>query len=227
MDQFFQAEPRWRRRGWLALIVTAHVLAVWCWQAPQHQSVPRAAVQTTLTYILLPSAPKPPDRQARTPEPRRAPALAIRPQLPPAAAPAVQPTDSAVQTPAAPAMTLVTPPADPFALPPKAAQEEDALLRARRSAGAVDKQLRKEAWNPRDKKIANDRTMLAEKLAGAYTGSEGMTQESETLDDGRVMTRIRTGAGTTFCAVKENNALTGGRDPFRDGIRTKVTTCGR
>ncbi|WP_371866863.1 hypothetical protein [Duganella fentianensis] len=189
--------------------------------------MPRAAVQTTLTYILLPSAPKPPDRQARTPEPRRAPALAIRPQLPPAAAPAVQPTDSAVQTPAAPAMTLVTPPADPFALPPKAAQEEDALLRARRSAGAVDKQLRKEAWNPRDKKIANDRTMLAEKLAGAYTGSEGMTQESETLDDGRVMTRIRTGAGTTFCAVKENNALTGGRDPFRDGIRTKVTTCGR
>ncbi len=101
------------------------------------------------------------------------------------------------------------------------------MLRARRSAGAVDKQLRKEAWNPRDKKIANERTLLAEKLASAYTGSDGMTQESVTLDDGRVMTRIRTGAGTTFCAVKESNGLTGGRDPFRDGIRTKITTCGR
>ncbi len=185
-------------------------------------------MQTTLTYILLPRAPVPTVQPVRTPEPRRAPALASRPQVPlPVAVPAAQPADAAAQAPAVPAMTLVTPPADPFALPPKAAQEEDALLRARRSAGAVDKQLRKEAWNPRDKKIANDRTVLAEKLAGAYTGSDGMTQESVTLDDGRVMTRIRTGAGTTFCAVKENNALTGGRDPFRDGIRTKVTTCGR
>ena len=124
-------------------------------------------------------------------------------------------------------MTLVTPSIDPFALPAKTAPEEDALQRARRSAAAVDKQLRKEAWNPRDKKIANERTLLAEKLASAYTGSDGMTQESVTLDDGRVMTRIRTGAGTTFCAVKESNGLTGGRDPFRDGIRTKITTCGR
>ncbi|WP_371865944.1 hypothetical protein [Duganella qianjiadongensis] len=203
------------------------MLAVWCWHVPPRLATPRMAAQTSLTYILPPRMAEPPVRPVPAPvapDRRTAPALATRPPLAPRQA---ELPLAPVPPPAAPAMTLITPPADPFALPSKTAQDEDALQRARRSAGAVDKQLRKEAWNPRDKKIANERTLLAEKLASAYTGSDGMTQESVTLDDGRVMTRIRTGAGTTFCAVKESNGQTGGRDPFRDGIRTKVTTCGR
>lgn len=194
---------------------------------PPRLAAPRAVAQTSLTYILQPRMPEPPVRPLRAPvapDRRTAPVLAVQPAVAPQQA---ELPVAPVQSPVAPAMTLITPPADPFALPAKTAQDEDVLQRARRSAGVVDKQLRNEAWNPRDKKIANERTLLAEKLASAYTGSDGMTQESVTLDDGRVMTRIRTGAGTTFCAVKESNGLTGGRDPFRDGIRTKVTTCGR
>ena len=134
----------------------------------------------------------------------------------------------AVNAPLAVAPVVSAPPVDPLALPARPlAVEEDALQRARRSAGAVDRQLRKEAWNPRDKRIANDRTLLAEKLASAYSGSEGLREESVQLDDGRVMTRVHAPGGSTYCAVKESNGLTGGRDPFRDGIRTKVTTCGR
>lgn len=40
------------------------------------------------------------------------------------------------------------------------------------------------------------------------------------------MTKIHTPAGT-MCAYKESNALTGGRDPFQDGIRTKIVACGK
>lgn len=41
------------------------------------------------------------------------------------------------------------------------------------------------------------------------------------------MTKVRTPGGGSLCAYKESNALTGGLDPFRDGVRTKVTTCPR
>ena len=85
--------------------------------------------------------------------------------------------------------------------------------------------MRKEAWNPRDKKIANDTTMLAAKLASAYAGNNGvMSMEQITMPDGRLMTKVRTQGGS-FCAYMESNALTGGRDPFRDGVKTKVGNC--
>ncbi|USX19145.1 hypothetical protein NHH82_25300 [Oxalobacteraceae bacterium OTU3REALA1] len=116
-------------------------------------------------------------------------------------------------------------PPDPFA-EPSAKPSDDLRQRALKSAELVDKQLRKEAWNPRDKKIANDTTVLAAKLGGAYVGNDsGTTMEDVTLADGRVMTKVRTPGGGTYCAYKETNAVTGGRDPFRDGIQTKVTSC--
>ena len=117
------------------------------------------------------------------------------------------------------------PPPDPFA-EPAVRPAEDLRQRALKSAALVDKQLRKEAWNPRDKKIANDTTLLAARIGGAYVGNDsGTTMEDVTLADGRVMTKVRTPGGGTYCAYKETNAVTGGRDPFRDGIQTKVTSC--
>ncbi len=219
-----EAASPWRRRGWLALIGAAHVLAVWGWRAPEQLRAAPARSHAELTYILMPTPPRPlatPPREPLQPPQRRresaAPAALI--VVPAPSAPAALPPPQQQ-----PAMTLV----DPLALPPKSLpRDEDALQRARRSAGEVDRQLRKEAWNPRDKRIANDRTLLAEKLGSAYSGSEGLREESVQLDDGRVMTRVHAPGGSTYCAVKESNGLTGGRDPFRDGIRTKVTTCPR
>jgi len=100
------------------------------------------------------------------------------------------------------------------------------MQRSIKSAAAIDKQLRKESWNPRDKKIANDTTALAAKLGDAFVGNEGTTMEQVTSADGRVMTKVHGPAGT-YCGYKETNGLTGGRDPFRDGIKTKVSTCPR
>jgi len=214
-----EAAAPWRRRGWLALIGLAHLLAVWVWRAPERAQVPQTRSAAALTYILMPTPPRPLAAPLRKPQalpPRTTPQPTVMTLLP------------AVNAPLAVAPVVSAPPVDPLALPARPlALEEDALQRARRSAGAVDRQLRKEAWNPRDKRIANDRTLLAEKLASAYSGSEGLREESVQLDDGRVMTRVHAPGGSTYCAVKESNGLTGGRDPFRDGIRTKVTTCGR
>ena len=135
-------------------------------------------------------------------------------------------TPEAATSPSAPphSITQALPEPDPFAQP-ATKPADDLLQRSLKSAAVIDKQLRKEAWNPRDKKIANDTTMLAAKLAGAYTGNNGvMSMEQITMPDGRLMTKVRTRGGS-FCAYMESNALTGGRDPFRDGVRTKVGNC--
>jgi hypothetical protein len=136
--------------------------------------------------------------------------------------------DAASPTMQAPpqAITQAPQPPDPFA-EPTATPPDDLRRRSLKSAAAIDKQLRKEAWNPRDKMIANDTTVLAAKIAGAYVGNDGvMSTKQITMPDGRLMTKVRTPGGS-FCAYKESNALTGGRDPFRDGIRTLVTNCPR
>jgi hypothetical protein len=206
------------------LIAGAHVLALILWQAPDRSATPHRARQQAITYIVAPARPKP------TEQPRTAQAAAPRPRVtapaaitaPPPALPAPVPVPVQPQ-----AITLSTPPPpDPFA-PTPAKPAEDLLQRSIKSAALVDKQLRKESWNPRDKKIANDSTALAAKLGGAYVGGDGgLSQEATTLDDGRVSSKIHAG-GSTYCAVKESNGMTGGRDPFRDGIKTKVTTCPR
>jgi len=219
-----QAPQAWRRRGWLALIGAAHLLGFFAWQTPERPLAASITPPSAITYILAPIkrlqpvAPTPPKVAAR---PRPAPA-AIRLDTP-APAPVV------VAAPVAPAqpqaITPPTPVPDPFAEQP-AKPTEDLRQRLLKSAALADKQLRKEAWNPRDKKIANDTTVLAAKIGGAYVGNDtGTTMEEVSTPDGRLMTKVRTPGGGTYCAYKETNGTTGGRDPFRDGIKTKVTTC--
>nr|WP_229259365.1 hypothetical protein [Duganella aceris] len=195
-------------------------MALIVWRADHRLATPHATQRQAVTYILAPLMP--------TLERRRTAQAPVRPSRHIAPAPITAP-QPAVAVPAQPpqAITLSTPPAaDPFAQPPPKAAE-DLLQRSLKSAALADRQMRKEAWNPRDKKIANDSTALAARLGGAYVGGDGgLSQEATTLDDGRVSSKIHAG-GSTYCAVKESNGMTGGRDPFRDGIKTKVTTCPR
>lgn len=184
------------------------------------------APHQAITYILapvkrlVPAAPTPSRVAARPPgKPSPAKPSAARSETP-------APVETVPVAPTQPqAITQTTPPPDPFAEPP-AKPADDLRERSLKSAALVDKQLRKEAWNPRDKKIANDTTPLAAAIASAYVGNDrGTTLEEVTTSDGRLMTRVRTPGGSTYCAYKETNAITGGRDPFRDGVKTKVTSC--
>ncbi|WP_254441959.1 hypothetical protein [Duganella vulcania] len=216
--------PDWRRRGWLALIAGAHVLAFIGWRAPERLALLPVPPQPGITYIVPPFVvppqrrPAPPPRQLKSVHQPAAPRMTPLP-----ATPQAQPIQQPAQPPAPQAITQTTPPPDPFAQP-SAKPAEDLLQRSLKSAAAVDRQLRKEAWNPHDKKIANNTTVLAAKLGGAFVGDEGTTFENFTTPDGRLMTRVRSGDGS-YCAVMESNSLTGGRDPFRDGVKTKVGTC--
>ena len=177
--------------------------------------------QQAITYILAPVKRVQPVRSAT-------PKVAARPPSRPVAELRAVPStvEPAPAAPAQPqAITQTTSPPDPFAQP-SATSGDDLRQRALKSAALVDKQLRKEAWNPRDKKIANETTLLAAKMGGAYVGNDGgTTMEEVSTTDGRLMTKVRTPGGGTYCAYKETNGTTGGRDPFRDGVKTKVTNC--
>ncbi|RFP15793.1 MULTISPECIES: hypothetical protein [unclassified Duganella] len=197
------------------------MLAFIGWRTPERPLAASVGRHEAITYILAPLKPPAP-KAAAQPKPIREPAAPRMTLLPSAPEPIQQP----IQQPQAPqAITQATPPPDPFAQPPDK-PAEDLLQRSLKSAAAADRQLRKEAWNPHDKKIANNTTALAAKLGGAYAGDNGTTLENFTTPDGRLMTRVRSGGGS-YCAVMESNALTGGRDPFRDGVKTKVGTCPR
>ena len=204
------------------LIGGAHVLVFLAWQAPERPLAASVTPHAAITYILAPIK----RLQPATPTPPKATTRPLS-RLPGARLETPAPIEKAAVAPPQPqAITQpIAPPPDPFAEQP-VKPTEDLRQRALSSAALVDKQLRKEAWNPRDKKIANDTTVLAARIGGAYVGNDsGTTMEEVSTPDGRLMTKVRTPGGGTYCAYKENNALTGGRDPFRDGIKTKVTSC--
>ncbi|GJI98784.1 hypothetical protein RugamoR57_55020 [Duganella caerulea] len=197
------------------------MLAFIGWRAPERPLAAPVGRHEAITYILAPAKPPPPKPSTQQPKPVREPAAPRLTLLPPAPPQPIRQPEQAPQAPQA--ITQTMPPPDPFAQPP-AKPAEDLVQRSLKSAAAVDRQLRKEAWNPHDKKIANTTTALAAKLGGAFVGDEGTTFENFTTPDGRLMTRVRSGDGS-YCAVMESNSLTGGRDPFRDGVKTRVGTC--
>lgn len=194
-----------------------HVLAAINWLGPQRYRIERLPQGAAITYVMpLPVAPRatpapPPPRPVNVARALRAPAT-------PAPQAITMPQPITMPPPAAPS----PPPPDPFNPPPRStAATGDLLQQAIKSAGNVDRQLRKESGNPRDKIIANNQTSLAGKIAGAYVGDSGI-EETESAD-GRRTTRIRSAGGGMLCATRESNAS--GADPIRDGGKTKVTTC--
>lgn len=210
----------WRRRGWLALVGGAHILAFLYWQAPGKPLAASALIREPITYILAPVR----DPLRERPEVARNAPERIRPpqapHTPKAPAAALLLPDAAPQPQA---ITQAAPPPDPFAPPVK--PEDDLKQRALKSAFAVDKQLRKESWTQRDRKIVNETTALAAAFDKAYVGGGSGAMEEVTMADGTRMTKWRMPGGGTACIYKEGNGFSGGRDPFRDTGRTRVMSC--
>ena len=201
----------------LGLVGGAHILVVLFWRVPELNRPPAPLQHAPITYMLAPRSP-----QGHPVIVRKGPER-VRQSQPLQSSSAPQAAISDAKMAQQQAIAQAMPSIDPFA-PPKL-QEEDLKQRVLKSAANVDKQMRKEAWNPHDKFLANDRTALAAKIGSAYVGRDGgVTYEEVTLPDGRHMTRMHGPTGT-YCAYMESNAMTGGRDPFRDGLKTKVGTC--
>lgn len=209
---------RWRRPLVLAVLAGLHLAVAVSWigqRVPRPEQPPRVVA---ITYVLAPKSPVPLATQPKSSLPQRQRPAATLPVRPARAAVQPQP----ITLPAMP--QPITPPSnsDPLYATPAAAGS-DSLRQAIKSAGSIDRQLRKESGNPRDKVITNSQTALAAKIAGAYVGSDGARLEETESADGQRVTRIRGLGGTILCARRESNAL--GVDPIRDGGKTKVTTC--
>jgi hypothetical protein len=191
------------------------------WRAPESlRPAPAQQRRIEITWVLPArpaprSAPQP--RTTAPPRSARAPAapLPIHPP-PPVAPPAIPSTAPPLAAP-----QPIAPP-DPFALPQKSKDKGGLLQQSLNSAAAIDRQLRKESWNPRDKHIVSAAVEAAEQGVRA-----GTSIETFELPDGRKMARVRLPNGSSYCAAMQSNALTGGRDPFRDGVKTQVSTCPR
>jgi len=179
------------------------------------------ALHAPITYLLTPMRPK---TVPRPPERIRPPSQPLRrPNAAPAPAPVpLLPPPEAEQAPQA--ITQAAPPPDPFA-PPPSKPEDDLKQRSLKSAYAIDKQLRKESWTQRDRKVVNDETALAAAIGKAYVGGGSGAMQEVTMADGTRMTKWRMPGGATVCFYKESNGFSGGRDPFRDTGRLKIMSC--
>jgi hypothetical protein len=212
----------WRRRSLLLALAGAHVLAFLLWPAPERATALQADAGRPITWLTLPAMPAPAPARAQ----RAAPTVeAKRPQAPPVAIrlPEQMRAPQAITLPPPSAEPAPAPP-DPFALTPAKPTADDFKQALRKSAGAVDRQLRKESWNPRDKVIASTQTGLARGMGAAFQGDDGVSQENVITPDGRMMTKVKAG-GSTYCAAMQSNGLVGGRDVFKDGVKTEVRTC--
>lgn len=159
------------------------------------------------------AAPRP--KLAKSPE-------AVAPVAPIAPVAAIAPPAQVASEAAPSGPEPITLPSDPFAMPAK--PEQDLKQRALAGALAADKQVRKESFTQRDKKLVNDETALAAAMGKAYRGGGVKTVEMIAADGSRITKFILPGGGAV-CYYAAPNTFSGGRDPFRDSGRVVARSC--
>lgn len=198
------------RRIALLLIVALHVLAVWFLPSPStSRGGPKKQAESRETVISF-VTPIPPPRKPVTVE--RSPAK------PAARAPkriTSEPAITLVPVPAAPEPAPA--PVEPV-VPEKTAA--DILNQAKADIGKVDRDLRNASPSMALRKIELHPTKLESGIAGAFKERGPARIEEMIGPDGRRITKVG-----NMCAFKESNGLVGGRDVFKDGVKTKWQTC--
>jgi hypothetical protein len=200
--------PR-RTPGWpLAVTLGLHLLLGWWWLQATGVRVLPAVVSAPREFIVVAVLAPAPSRSSAAPAtPSSSPPRAAKadPARTAPAAPLVAPqpiTPAPADTAAPPAMS--EPAADPFPTPSASAQEriatgDDSLAsRGKRTAGAVDHELRKGKLAPLDPGD-NKWQRFAQAVGDARVdNSRTLTSESYTAPDGVVVYRFRQG-GRTWC----------------------------
>jgi hypothetical protein len=200
--------PR-RTPGWpLVVTVGLHLLLGWWWLQAMGVRVLPAVVSAPREFIVVavlapaPSLSSTAPAAASSSRPRAAQAFPAR-AAPPAPPVAPQPITPAPADSAPPAATS-EPAAEPFPTPPGSAQDtavtgDDSLAsRGKRTAGAVDHELRKGKLAPLDPGD-NKWQRFAEAVSNARVDtSRTLVSESYTAPDGVVVYRFRLG-GRTWC----------------------------
>jgi hypothetical protein len=200
--------PR-RTPGWpLAVTLGLHLLLGWWWLQATGVRVLPAVVSAPREFIVVAVLAPAPSRSSAAPAtPSSSPPRAAKaaPARTAPAAPLVAPqpiTPAPADT--APPPAISEPAADPFPTPSASAQEriatgDDSLAsRGKRTAGAVDHELRKGKLAPLDPGD-NKWQRFAQAVGDARVdNSRTLTSESYTAPDGVIVYRFRQG-GRTWC----------------------------
>jgi hypothetical protein len=203
--------PR-RTPGWpLAVTLGLHLLLGWWWLQATGVRVLPATVSALREFIVVAVLTPAPSRSSAAPSapaaaasPRPRAAQAVPARAVPAAASVALPPITPAPADTAPPAAMSEPAADPFPTPPGSAQEttatgDDSLAsRGKRTAGAVDHELRKGKLAPLDPGD-NKWQRFAQAVGDARVDtSRTLTSESYTAPDGVVVYRFRQG-GRTWC----------------------------
>lgn len=218
-------QSRWQNRKWggrlfslkgaaVALILAMHGLGLYFLLLPARQ----LKQYTEVAFMtLMPARPATPIAATQLPLPISLPRPSSR-------APASQPPAGA-STPAV-TETITLPPVDELAATTGGAVAQDLLTRARLSAGAIDKAMRKEVsketpWlapAPPD-----SQTKFQKLVASAYRGGPVLTVEDYIDADGQPASRVRSAAGSVCYAMAANPGAVA--DPFKSGGKVKQVPC--
>lgn len=184
---------------WLSLSLAAHLLAIRLWPGGQQQWPSPPAPPIAVRLMTLPE----PERKIKPVE--TAPAQATRHEhAPPTPRPAA---------PAAEAKPQAVPPAPASPASPPVRDSEQLILDARRSAGRIDHELR------RDFPFATQApsTSKLERGIAAAARPERSSLAEKTLPDGRRITKV-SGPGGTYCVIEGNVGTPG-------GVQQRTTSC--
>lgn len=198
------------RRIALLLIVALHVLAVWFLPSPStSRGAPEKHTESRDIAISF-VTPVPPARKPIS--------VPRAPAKPAARAPRRVVGESTMTLVPAPSMPeAASAPIEPAA-PEKTAA--DILQQAKADIGKVDRDLRNASPNMALRKIELHPTKLESGIAGAFKERGPQRIEEMIGPDGRRITKVG-----NMCAFKESNGLVGGRDVFKDGVKTRWQTC--
>jgi hypothetical protein len=195
----------------MACIVVAHILVAFAWpeRSLQSENIPAFTSELVLVVAVRSAPIRPVARKLARQAKRKQVSRSIAgPSLPAAV---TLPTE--VLAPVAPPLNEPAPTA-------ATAIVDNAL----REAGKIDRELRRNSPNPAERALALTRSRQERIIADAFRRDEGSRIVELELPDGRRMSKVITPFGS-YCVFKESNAIVGGRDVFKDGVKNKVASC--
>ena len=197
----------WRRGAFsLSLAVAIH-LGMLCWTVAFRNAIdqPRSKAPDLTVTFVKPTAPTIATIPAK-------PGTQRKPSNNAAARPS--PADRNVTAPTAAEATPIA---------PEQPSADEMVMRARRQAGQIDRDLRRSFPHASSSAIPAQASGLEKGIAAAAV-SRDTTMQTMTLHDGRTITRV-TGPSGSYCIVSDAAAGGNGSDPLQAGRLSKVTTC--
>lgn len=204
------AAGRAPQQRWLAMliIIALHVAGVLYWPQRQQGHTSQAGEGETALFLVPERKQVPTITHTAAAVSKRQPAARARPRK--------------TETPPPPSIRLI--PAEPALAaeePPVASKSaEQITLQARRDIAKIDRELRQASLDMAQRNLVFNLSRREKGIAEAFIERGPPKIIEEVMNDGRRRSRIG-----NKCAYMESNGLVGGRDVFKNGVRTVWGDC--